>query len=360
MPKVSVVVPIYGVEKYLRQCVDSILSQTLKDIEVILVDDGSPDGCPAIVDEYAKRDSRVVAIHQLNGGYGRAVNHGIEQAKGEYIGIVESDDWIEPEMYERLYVQANHDDLDVMKSNFTPIFLGNRFLKSCPNVWREAPAENCVLSNEEAAVFLYYHPSIWTCIYKREFFESNQIEMAETKGASWQDNLFQVQTLCLASRIGFTKCSYYNYRIFSYSPSEALKNWRIPFERTAEIHEWMKEKGFCRSPFISWLGRRELVYLFIVAGMKKLDDEEGCMRAIKKMANKLPIEEMLRDLPVNKRKRVEKDYEMAKLSPRNFRRRVCRSNMMIGFNAFRRWCFSVRIKSRQFRITVLGRTFQLI
>ena len=98
MPKVSVVVPIYGVEKYLRECVDSILAQTLKDIEVILVDDGSPDGCSAIVDEYAAKDPRVVAVHQPNGGYGRAVNNGIELAKGEYIGIVESDDWIEPTM----------------------------------------------------------------------------------------------------------------------------------------------------------------------------------------------------------------------------------------------------------------------
>ena len=91
MPKVSVIVPIYGVEKYLRQCVDSILAQTLKDIEIILVDDGSPDGCPAIVDEYAAKDSRVIAVHQENGGYGRAVNHGIEIANGEYIGIASYD-----------------------------------------------------------------------------------------------------------------------------------------------------------------------------------------------------------------------------------------------------------------------------
>ena len=92
MPKVSVVVPIYGVEKYLRQCVDSILSQTLKDIEVILVDDGSPDGCPAIVDEYAKRDPRVVAIHQPNGGVSFSRNKALSVAKGEYVSFVDPDD----------------------------------------------------------------------------------------------------------------------------------------------------------------------------------------------------------------------------------------------------------------------------
>lgn len=355
-PKISVVVPIYGVEKYLRQCVDSILAQTLKDIEVILVDDGSPDGCPAIVDEYAASDPRVIAVHQPNGGYGRAVNHGIELAGGEYIGIVEPDDWIEPSMYESLYGQAIRDGLDVMKSNFTPVFLGNRFLMSRPNSWPEAPAENCVLSNEEAAVFLYYHPSIWTCIYRREFIESNQLEMAESKGASWQDNLFQVQTLCLASRIGFTRRSFYNYRIFAWSQSDALKNWRIPFERTAEIHEWMKERGYCRPPFVSWLGRRELAYLSIVAGMKKLDDEEGCMNAIKAMAEPLPIEEMLLSLPLKKRRHVIRDYELAKTSPQRFRRSVLRSQRMMAFRTFRKWCISVRVRESRFRITVLGRS----
>ena len=358
MPKVSVVVPIYGVEKYLRECVDSILAQTLKDIEVILVDDGSPDGCPAIVDEYAQRDPRVVAVHQPNGGYGRAVNHGIKLAKGEYIGIVEPDDWIELTMYESLYSQAHHDDLDVMKSNFTPIYLGNRFLISRPNSWPEAPAENCVLSNEEAAVFLYYHPSIWTCIYKREFIELNHIEMTESKGASWQDNLFQVQTLCLASRIGFTRCSFYNYRIFASSPSDALKNWRVPFERTIEIHKWMKERGYCRPPFVSWLGRRELGYLIIVAGMKKLDDKENCMNEIKTMATNLPIEEMLLSLPLKKRKHVAKDYEMAKTSPWKFRRRALWLQRMTIFNTFRKWCISVRIRNHRFRITILGQTFR--
>lgn len=91
-PDISVVVPIYGVEKYLKQCVDSILNQTFKNMEVILVDDGSRDRCPQMVDEYAAQDARVVAIHQPNGGYGKAVNAGIARARGKYIGIIESDD----------------------------------------------------------------------------------------------------------------------------------------------------------------------------------------------------------------------------------------------------------------------------
>ena len=88
--KVSVIVPVYGVERYLRQCVDSIREQTLEDIQIILVDDGSRDGCGAIIDEYAALDPRVVAVHQENAGYGRAINMGIDLARGEYMAAISS------------------------------------------------------------------------------------------------------------------------------------------------------------------------------------------------------------------------------------------------------------------------------
>ena len=118
--KVSVVVPIYNVERFLCQAVDSILNQTLKDIEVILVDDGSPDNCGKICEEYAKKDSRVRVIHQKNGGLGNAYNNGIALASGEYIGFVEPDDWIEPEMYEIMYNNAKKYK-KLFKLNFLPL-----------------------------------------------------------------------------------------------------------------------------------------------------------------------------------------------------------------------------------------------
>lgn len=103
MPKISIIVPIYKVEKYLSRCVDSILNQTFTDFECILVDDGSPDNCPEICDEYAKRDKRIRVIHKQNGGLSDARNAGIDIAQGEYFGFVDSDDWIHPQMYEILY-----------------------------------------------------------------------------------------------------------------------------------------------------------------------------------------------------------------------------------------------------------------
>lgn len=107
-PKVSVIIPVYKVEKYLVQCLDSIVGQTLKDIEIIIVDEGDKDACRYIIDHYEQADKRVIAIHEKNGGYGASVNKGFDIAKGEYIGIVESDDFIAPEMYEEMYNYAKN------------------------------------------------------------------------------------------------------------------------------------------------------------------------------------------------------------------------------------------------------------
>ena len=106
MPKISIIVPIYNVEKYLDRCMQSLLNQTLTDIEIIMVDDGSPDRCPQMCDEYAKKDSRIKVIHKSNAGLGYARNSGLEIATGEYVAFVDSDDYVYTQIYESLYVSA--------------------------------------------------------------------------------------------------------------------------------------------------------------------------------------------------------------------------------------------------------------
>ena len=113
MPKISIIVPVYNVEKYLRKCVDSILNQTFKDFELILVDDGSTDSSGKICDEYNLKDNRIKVIHKENGGLSSARNAGLDIAQGEYIGFVDSDDWIELDMYEELYKICKENDADV-------------------------------------------------------------------------------------------------------------------------------------------------------------------------------------------------------------------------------------------------------
>ncbi len=214
-PKISVVVPIYKVENYLRECVDSILNQTLKDIEVILVDDGSPDGCPEIVDNYAKHDKRVVAVHQKNAGYSTAVNRGIAMATGEYIGIIESDDWIEPTMYEKLYANAKKYDTDVTKGMFTSynstLPLGTR-----DEVFRNFLGIDLDLAPDEAfeiaewPQLVGFHASIWSAIYRASFIK--KIKIPETAGASYQDLPFMADFYCRAKRISVVKEPFVHWR----------------------------------------------------------------------------------------------------------------------------------------------------
>ena len=118
MAKISVVIPMYNVEDYLRECLDNIIGQTLKDIEIICVNDGSTDRSSEILEEYTKKDNRIKVIHKENSGLVSARKTGVSLAKGKYIGYVDSDDWIEPEMYMELYTLAEKYDVDFVSSGY--------------------------------------------------------------------------------------------------------------------------------------------------------------------------------------------------------------------------------------------------
>lgn len=225
LPKVSVVVPIYGVEKYLRQCVDSILSQTLTEIEVILVDDGSPDACPAIVDEYAAKDSRVVAIHQPNGGYGKAVNTGIAAATAPYIGIIESDDWIEPDMYETLYKKAVETGVDLVKSMFwyydsTAEQDKQNRLYSIKRSFDKMPTTP--FSPSEYPPLLLWHVSLWSNLYKAELLKSTKVK--ESASASYQDFPFIMEVYSKTEKMLFVKHPFVHYRAEEGQGSSCTRN----------------------------------------------------------------------------------------------------------------------------------------
>lgn len=114
----SVIIPVYNTEKYLSRCVDSVLNQTYRDLEIILVDDGSTDGCSAICDEYAKKDSRVKAFHQVNGGQSSARNFGLKEFKGDYLTFLDSDDWLDLDTYEQVFLKIQDTDADMVMFNF--------------------------------------------------------------------------------------------------------------------------------------------------------------------------------------------------------------------------------------------------
>lgn len=314
-PAVSVVVPIYKVERYLVKCVDSILAQTLREIEVILVDDGSPDACPAMCDAYAARDARVRVIHQENGGYGKAVNAGIAAATAPYIGIVEPDDFIIPSMYASLWAAAQEHGADVVKGwfyDFLDIPTGGH-TRAFP--FPNPPAENRPFRITDNPQLLYMHPSVWSCLYRREFLETNGIRMKEVPGAGWTDNPFQVQTLCLAERIVFINKPFYHWRRVNEEAADDLKDYRIPLDRCGEIRDWLNAHNIHHPDILANLYARELNYVLIISRMRHIADMSDCCSRIKALCSSME-KDILRRAPLNRKNR--KAYRLCSISPRFF------------------------------------------
>ena len=214
MAKVSIIIPIYNVEMYLVECMESVIHQTLKDIEIICINDGSTDGSLEILKSYAQKDDRIVLVDKENGGYGIAMNIGLEKATGEYIGIVEPDDFVKLDMYESLYQIAKDNDLDFVKADFYRFkrtdeddmnMVYNRLSKNPEDY-------NKVFNPSEDTEAIRYIMNTWSGIYKKEFIEKHHIRHNETPGASFQDNGFWFQTFIFATRAMIVDKPYYMNR----------------------------------------------------------------------------------------------------------------------------------------------------
>lgn len=213
-PKVSVIVPCYNNEQYLPQCLDSALKQSMPDFEVICVNDGSKDSSLDIMKKYQAKDTRIRIIDKPNTGYGHSMNCGLDEAKGEYIAILESDDSIEQSMFEDLYALAQKHDLDFIKADFTN-FSGEGFSrKSEYKISCEADPTmyNKVLNPQVDFEVFDANLVTWTGIYRRSFIEKHHIRYHETPGAAYQDNGFWLQTFAFAKKIMFVPRAYYQYR----------------------------------------------------------------------------------------------------------------------------------------------------
>jgi len=346
MPKVSVLVPIYGVEKFLKEALDSVLKQTMTDIEIILVDDGSKDACPQIVDEYAQKDSRIIAIHKENGGYGSAMNVGLAKATGEYIAILEPDDYIESNMYEDLYKIAKEFDSDIVKSCYFDNLQSKEETRILKVKWNDKIPENKSFTIKECPYFLYYHPSIWSCIYKKEFLDNHDIKFIEAPGSGWTDNPFQVQTMCLAQRINYTSKAYYYWRRLNRNESDDLKDYTIPFKRSDEIHQWLDENGIDDEGILASLYFRELGYIQVVLGMKKIPDKNNCLNLIKTMTDKMDKNILTTSELLKKQKKFITGILKNPMKERQ----------KLLFKRFRRNLISIRKEDKNIRIVIMGNT----
>lgn len=210
-PAVSIVMPIYNASKFLKESLGGLVQQTLVDIEIICVNDGSTDDSLDIIKRYAFNDSRIKIIDKPNSGYGNTMNRGVEIATGEYIGILEPDDFADSKMYEVLYSAAKANNADVVKSNYYEYSTAqqhNEFFEVLSGL-----GYNGLTSAEENDRIIFMRPCIWSAIYRRELLLDNHIVFNETPGASYQDTAFAFKVWVSAKRVVFLKDAFLHYRI---------------------------------------------------------------------------------------------------------------------------------------------------
>lgn len=215
---ISVIVPIYKVEQYLVQCLDSLVGQTCSDLEIILVDDGSPDNCPAICDEYAKKDSRIKVIHKQNGGLISARQAGLKVAGGDYIGFVDGDDWVEPHMFEKFSSAINKHQPDIAVCQFFYNY-DNRVETSAYSFSRDYYTKEQIEKEIIPTMLFngtYYHfgvyPNCWSKVFKKDLLWQNLMPV-DKRTTIGEDTSFTYPCLIDANSICFVDEALYHYRI---------------------------------------------------------------------------------------------------------------------------------------------------
>lgn len=199
MPKISIIVPVYGVEKYIEKCLDSLVNQTLKDIEIIVVNDGSPENEQAIIDKYVKKHPKKIKSYiKENGGQGSARNFGIKKASGEYIGFVDSDDYVDTTMFEKLYNEAKKQNYDIVSCNYNSIDEDGKILKIIKQ--KQINTDNYM-----------FFGIIGPCnkIYKKKLLELNKISFREK--VRYEDVDFTLKCIMNASNFGLVDEELYFY-----------------------------------------------------------------------------------------------------------------------------------------------------
>ncbi|MEH7495309.1 glycosyltransferase family 2 protein, partial [Neobacillus niacini] len=229
LPSISVIIPVYNVEKYLRRCVDSVLNQSFQDFEIILIDDGSTDKSGQICDEYVKKDKRIKAIHKKNARVSAARNDGIKMAKGKYISFIDSDDWIEPEMYEVMFNKAEELCLDFIMCDYQK---KSKYYEDK----RTQPIREGFYSKDDIRTELFpslimfdhieYPPTIanWVCLFNLKFLKSNYLYYDEDIHYD-EDSIFGSKVMYRA--ISFYYLKHHHFYNYFYNPKSTTNTYNI-------------------------------------------------------------------------------------------------------------------------------------
>ncbi|MDD4599516.1 Undecaprenyl-phosphate 4-deoxy-4-formamido-L-arabinose transferase [bioreactor metagenome] len=223
MPKISVIVPIFNCANYVSEALDSVCQQTLKDIEIICVNDGSTDNSPEIIANYSQKDARIKVIHKPNTGYGHTMNIGINEAKGKYIAVLEADDYLQPDFYASLYEEAEKSGAQLVRSDFGRFYdhEGRRKIEYCQVTYDDLYGK--ILNPQTLDIRIFRSAMMsWTGIVLRSFLNTYCIHHHETPGAAYQDNGFWFQMFCQADKILYLPKLGYMYRIDN--PASSVHN----------------------------------------------------------------------------------------------------------------------------------------
>lgn len=266
--KISVIIPVYNVEKYLRRCLESVINNTYKNLEIIGVNDGSPDNSLNILKEYAARDTRMVVLSKSNGGLSSARNKGIEESTGEYITFVDSDDWVHPQFFEILIQALQHDDTDVAICGFSQVEkYENTFIDYVNHEYKEKRwtiSINELLNNKKYKMFKVYACGV---LYKR-----NKIYSLFPEGVKViEDNIFNLLNLPLYSKITIINIPIYFYYynresiMHTYSCTDAFKGliWCCHF---LAMNETLDKKVI--NEMVDFVYKRCLFYRYIFSLLK--------------------------------------------------------------------------------------------
>ncbi len=285
-PKVSIIVPVYNVGKYLRQSLNSLISQTLKDIEIICVNDGSTDDCYDILEEYKAKDSRIKVIHKENKGTGAARNDGLRLASGECIGFLDPDDWVKPNMFERLYNLIKEKNLDIAMCMPDGFDEKNQISAPFP-YFVDANFDNIphdrIFNWRDLSPFRY-PMCVWNKLYTKELFDKNNIEFAQ--GLDFEDHKVIFGALLTAERMVFIREKLYVYRFNREGSVLTDNNKRLidHIEIFNIVEELMKKTNtdkILRSDFLTYKIHNLLYYYGMIKNEYKEDYYSQMVKSLK-------------------------------------------------------------------------------
>lgn len=258
--KVSVIMPSLNVAEYIEECIRSVAGQSLEDIEIICVDAGSDDGTLEILEKYSENDSRIRLLHSDKKSYGYQMNLAISEACGEYVGIVETDDYVAENMFEELYRLSDNGSVDVVKASFYHVFEDGTIKKDVGK--DKSVKENVKFKIEDYPAIIRAHPSIWAGIYRLDFIKAHDIRFIEEPGGGWVDNPFFYETAFAADSIVYTNSAYYYYREFNpSSSSNNLTDYTIPIRRMLDNLDVVDKYGKKSDAILKMVYMRAFVYL---------------------------------------------------------------------------------------------------